>query len=226
MGTAPTPGLAIVAHDVAAAEERLLADVSDGLSATPRRIPPKWFYDDDGSALFEKITRLAEYYPTEAERALLVDHAARIVELAGANTLVELGAGVSDKTTALLDAIAARTGGRLRFVAFDISRSAIELGAARLLERYGGIEILGVVGDFDLHIGQLPAGGRRLIALLGRNDRQLRADPPQTAPRRDRRDHGPRRPLPPRNRPGEGHGTPRHQPTTTQPGSRPRSTRT
>lgn len=152
-------------HDVGSTRDRLLADLVSGLSRSPKTIPPKWFYDDEGSRLFEMITRLPEYYPTEAERGLLLDHAEEIVELSGADTLVELGAGVSDKTTALLDAMAAR--GPLRFVPFDISADAIETGADRLLDRYPGIAIHGVVGDFDLHLDRLPVTGRRLIAFLG-----------------------------------------------------------
>ena len=107
---------------------RLLADIERGLATTPKQIPPKWFYDEEGSALFEKITRLNEYYPTEAERNLLLANAGEIVELTGADTLVELGAGISDKTTALLDALAKSSSGPVRFVPFDISIDAIQPG--------------------------------------------------------------------------------------------------
>jgi len=153
--------------DVGDESASLLADLHVGLASTPKSIPPKWFYDEEGSRLFEQITRLREYYPTEAERAILTEGADAMVALAGADTLVELGAGVSDKTTALLDAIGRRNNGKIRFVPFDISEAAIETGASRLLERYPDIEIHGVVGDFDLHLGQLPTAGRRMIAFLG-----------------------------------------------------------
>ena len=82
-------------------------DVSRGLRATPKSIPPLWFYDENGSRLFEEITRLSEYYPTRVERAMLERHAREIAALAGADTLVELGAGACDKTRLLLDAMRA-----------------------------------------------------------------------------------------------------------------------
>src|SRR5207249_4525396 len=92
--------------------DALRADVFAGLRRSPKQLPPKWFYDDIGSELFDKITRLTEYYPTEAERAALRDAAAEIAALSGADTLVELGSGSSDKTRVLLDALDAT--GRLR----------------------------------------------------------------------------------------------------------------
>ncbi len=166
--TDPSPGsgaYVLEHHDVGSTRKRLLADLLHGLTQTPKSIPPKWFYDDEGSRLFEEITRLAEYYPTEAERGLLLGNAEEIIELSGADTLVELGAGVSDKTTALLDAMAAR--GPLRFVPFDISADAIDTGVERLMQRYPDIAVHGVVGDFDLHLDRLPTQGRRLVAFLG-----------------------------------------------------------
>src|SRR5437660_9301817 len=93
-------------------------DVRRGLTASPKDIPPKWFYDDRGSALFDAITRLPEYYPTRCERAILRANAPEIVDIAGADTLVELGSGTSEKTRVLLDAM--RAAGTLhRFVPFD-----------------------------------------------------------------------------------------------------------
>ena len=82
----------------------LEADVRAGLTASPKALPPKWFYDDRGSELFDEITRLPEYYPTRTERAILVAHAADIVARTEADTLVELGSGTSEKTRLLLDA--------------------------------------------------------------------------------------------------------------------------
>jgi uncharacterized SAM-dependent methyltransferase len=85
----------------------LLDDARAGLTATPKAISPVWFYDERGSQLFDDITRLAEYYPTRAERALLERHADEIADAAGADVLVELGSGTSDKTRVLLDAMRA-----------------------------------------------------------------------------------------------------------------------
>jgi len=141
-------------------------DVSKGLAERPRRLPPKWFYDDLGSDLFDQITRLDEYYPTEAERDALGAAAGDLVALSGADTVVELGSGSSDKTTTVLDAFAAA--GRLeRYVPFDVSESALRAAAATIAERYPGVTIDAVVGDFDHHLGVIPDGGSRLLLFLG-----------------------------------------------------------
>ena len=87
------------------ATHALEADVRAGLGATPKTLPPKWFYDDRGSELFDEITRLPEYYPTRTERSILLEHAREIAELTKADTLVELGSGTSEKTRILLDAL-------------------------------------------------------------------------------------------------------------------------
>ncbi len=160
--------------DVLAAALR--ADVGAGLSAPPRELPPKWFYDERGCELFEEITRLPEYYPTRREREILAREAEAVARISGADTLVELGSGTSEKTRLLLDAMVA---GRLlrRMVAFDVSEPAIRSAAAALAGEYRGIEVLGVVGDFDHHLHCLPQGGRRLVAFLGSTIGNLR--PPE-----------------------------------------------
>lgn len=142
-------------------------DVRDGLARDDKELPPKWLYDEAGSELFDRITRLPEYYPTEAEREILLRHAATIIERARAHTIIELGAGTSDKTTALLDA--GRAAGTLRrFVPFDVSEEFLRVTAETLAARYPGLEVHGVVGDFDRHVGRLPRGEeRRMIVLLG-----------------------------------------------------------
>ncbi|MGH3360818.1 MAG: L-histidine N(alpha)-methyltransferase [Nocardioides sp.] len=146
--------------------EGLVADVRRGLGMVPRTLPPKWLYDDVGSELFDRITRLPEYYPTEAERAILTAHAPDIVATSGATTLVELGSGTSDKTRILLDAFTAH--GQLdRFVPVDVHEGTLRAAAARLSERYAGLQVEAMVGDFTLHLGHLPRGGRRMVAFLG-----------------------------------------------------------
>lgn len=135
------------------------------LTADPPYLDPVWFYDERGSELFDAITRLPEYYPTRAERALLVAHAGEIARC-GADTLVELGSGTSDKTTVLLDAMVA-AGGLERYVPFDVSEETLRHASASLSERYPGLVVHGVVGDFHRHLGEIPLGGRRLIAFLG-----------------------------------------------------------
>lgn len=88
-----------------ATDAALRADVRSGLTRRPKTLPPKWFYDARGSDLFEEITRLAEYYPTRAEREILVARAGEIAKVSGARTLIELGSGSSEKTRHLLDAL-------------------------------------------------------------------------------------------------------------------------
>jgi L-histidine Nalpha-methyltransferase len=143
----------------------LEADVRAGLTASPKTLPPKWFYDARGSVLFDEITRLPEYYPTRCERAVLAAHAADIAAATGADTLIELGSGTSEKTRLLLDAL--RDAGTLRrFVPFDVDESVLTMASKQVCEEYD-VEVHAVVGDFEQHLPLLPTGGRRLIAFLG-----------------------------------------------------------
>ena len=141
-------------------------DVRAGLTAQPKSLPPRWFYDKIGSSLFDEITRLPEYYPTRTERGILVARATEIVEAAGATVLVELGSGSSEKTTRLLDALAARTA-QPRYVALDVSEDALKGAADQLRRRYPELAIDLIRADFSVHLGQLPAPGHRLVAFLG-----------------------------------------------------------
>ena len=141
-------------------------DVSRGLRAVPKSIPPLWFYDENGSRLFEEITRLPEYYPTRVERAMLERYAPEIAALAGADTLVELGAGACDKTRLLLDAMRA-VGPLESYVPFDVSDEFLRQAAAGLIDDYDGLSVHAVIGDFRQHLGRIPATGRRLVAFLG-----------------------------------------------------------
>src|SRR5436853_5965726 len=105
-------------------DRALRDDVRRGLTAEPKVLPPKWFYDDRGSQLFDEITRLPEYYPTRREREILDARSHAIAELSGADTLVELGSGTSTKTRLLLDALPAS--GRLRpFLPVDCSEATL-----------------------------------------------------------------------------------------------------
>jgi L-histidine N-alpha-methyltransferase len=144
----------------------LAADVRAGLTARPKDLSPKWFYDAEGSALFDHITRLPEYYPTETERSILLEHALDIAALADADTMVELGAGSADKTRVLLDAMTA-TGSLERYVPFDVSESALVSASATISNDYPALQVHGVVGDFDRHLDTIPTRGTRLIAFLG-----------------------------------------------------------
>ncbi len=137
-----------------------------GLCGSPKELSPRWLYDERGSQLFDDITRLPEYYPTRREREILQAHAADIAALSGADTLIELGSGTSEKTRLLLEALGER--GALRpFMPFDVSEAFLRRAAAALAREYPELCVHAVVGDFEHHLGQLPRGGRRLVAFLG-----------------------------------------------------------
>jgi L-histidine N-alpha-methyltransferase len=144
----------------------LRTDVREGLTADRKELPPKWFYDDHGCELFDAITRLPEYYPTETERSILRSRASTIVERSGADTLVELGSGTSDKTRTLLDAFAAR-GQLARFIPFEVNEATVRAAATDIADEYPGTAVHAVVGDFERHLGTIPQEGRRLVAFLG-----------------------------------------------------------
>jgi L-histidine N-alpha-methyltransferase len=148
------------------AEQAMRADALAGLTASPKTLPPKWLYDDRGSALFDDITRLPEYYPTRAEREILATYGVVIAKASGATSLVELGAGTCDKTRVLLDAMQA-AGTLEQYIGFDISEATLRDALASLASQYRDTEVLGVVGDFEHHIDRLPSGGPRLVAFLG-----------------------------------------------------------
>jgi L-histidine N-alpha-methyltransferase len=150
-------------------DKALRGDVAAGLTARPKQLPPKWFYDERGSALFEEITALPEYYPTRAERAILELRADEIADAADAEALIELGSGSGIKTRLLLDAM--RRHGRLtRFVPVDVSGDFLAASATRVADDYPRMDVHAVVGDFEEHLGLLPVaedGGRQLLAVLG-----------------------------------------------------------
>ena len=148
-------------------ERALRDDVSGGLTSMPKVLPPKWFYDERGSQLFDAITRLPEYYPTRREREILERRSAEIATISRADTLVELGSGTSTKTLLLLDAL--RDAGQLRrFVPFDCSEATLRTAGESISVAYPNVRVHAVVGDFDRHLALLPHdGGRRLVAFLG-----------------------------------------------------------
>ena len=144
----------------------LREDVRRGFTSMPKELPPKWFYDERGSQLFDDITRLPEYYPTRREREILLARAGEIAGLTRAESLVELGSGTSEKTRILLDALD-RQGALRRFVPFDVSEEVLRDAATAIDERHPRCEVHAVVGDFDRHLDRLPLDGRCLIAFLG-----------------------------------------------------------
>jgi L-histidine N-alpha-methyltransferase len=153
-------------HVGVGAERRLADDVLDGLTKPFKEIPPKHFYDSRGSELFERICALPEYYPTRTERSILSARAADVVAAAGEPTeLVELGSGSTLKARMLLDAMDSPE----RYVPVDVSERMVREAATELVQEYPGLEVHGVVGDFERHLGEVPPpdGAGRLVALLG-----------------------------------------------------------
>ena len=144
----------------------LAHDALVGLTAIPKDLPPKWFYDERGCELFDAITRLPEYYPTRAEATILDGCAAEIADATGADTLVELGSGTSEKTRLLLRALS-EAGTLRRFVPFDVSEPTLRDAAVAIEREHGSLEVHAVVGDFERHLARLPGGGRRVVAFLG-----------------------------------------------------------
>ncbi|TXS43798.1 L-histidine N(alpha)-methyltransferase [Streptomyces sp. OR43] len=148
---------------VDATDAALRADVLHGLTRQPKTLPPKWFYDARGSELFEEITRLPEYYPTRAEREILIDRAAEIAAASGARTLVELGSGSSEKTRHLLDALA----GLHSYVPVDVSESALRGAADVLLKERPELSVHALIADFTAELSLPDTPGPRLVAFLG-----------------------------------------------------------
>lgn len=146
--------------------DTLADDVRSGLTSSFKQLPPKYFYDERGSELFDVITTLPEYYPTRCERSILNRHAPTIVERCAAEDLVELGSGTASKTRALLYAMAG-AGSLRRYVPFDVDGSVVEACAIELVDIYPGLEVHGVVGDFGRDLERVPNGNRRLFAFLG-----------------------------------------------------------
>jgi L-histidine N-alpha-methyltransferase len=144
----------------------LATDIRTGITKTKKSLPPKWFYDELGSELFDKITQLNEYYPTEAEREILNIQAAKIAEISEADHLIELGSGSSDKTRSILDAFASSN--QLdSFTAFDVSEEILLSSAEQIKQRYPDVNVRAIVGDFDHHLDAVPQTGKRLFIFLG-----------------------------------------------------------
>ncbi|MEU9332856.1 L-histidine N(alpha)-methyltransferase [Streptomyces sp. NPDC048290] len=141
----------------------LRADVLHGLTGTPKTLPPKWFYDARGSELFDRITELPEYYPTRAEREILLGRGGEIAAASGARTLVELGSGSSDKTRHLLDAL---TGVEV-YVPVDVSESALTSAGQALVAERPGLRVHALIADFTAALTLPDTPGPRLLAFLG-----------------------------------------------------------
>ena len=145
---------------------RLAADVRNGLAALPKRLPPKYFYDDRGSHLFEAICELPEYYLTRTEHALLADVAADIIARTRPVQLVEFGSGASRKTRLLLDRLVHGHAAAV-YVPIDLSEGALRRGAAALRAGYPTLRVHALVADYEHGLPRLPGAGPRLVVFLG-----------------------------------------------------------
>jgi len=152
--------------DDAELSARMVDDVRRGLTAHPRWLPPKYFYDEAGSRLFERITELPEYYLTRAEDSILGEVARGLMGRLAPRDLVELGPGSCHKARRLLDALAPGTGAR--YVALDVGRGALTLATTALADAYPFLDVHAVVGDFEHHLVHVPPSrGRRFLLFLG-----------------------------------------------------------
>src|ERR1017187_3541699 len=163
----PEEMIQIDSHLDGVQERSLAEDVLDGLTRPFKELPPKHFYDARGAELFDRICELPEYYPTRAERAILQDSADELARLTNAAELVELGSGTAAKTRVLLDALYA-AGTLVRYIPVDVTESMVRDCAEELTDEYPGLQVHGVIGDFERHLGRVPpAVGPRIVAFLG-----------------------------------------------------------
>jgi L-histidine N-alpha-methyltransferase len=150
--------------DAATRRVALADDVRRGLTARPRRLPPKYFYDAAGSALFDRITRLPEYYVTRAERAILGAIGPALMRALGPEDVVEIGAGTARKIRPLLRA----AGTVRRYVPVDVDETTMTTAAALLVRAFPKLRVHGLVADFERDLRRVPpAFGRRLVVFLG-----------------------------------------------------------
>jgi L-histidine N-alpha-methyltransferase len=145
----------------------MAADVRAGLTSPFKELSPRYFYDERGSDLFERITELEEYYPTRCEREILETHSTAICEAANRPaSLIELGSGSARKTRVLLDAM--QCAGCLEtYCPVDISEEITRDTAEAIASEYDGIDVHGLVCDFEFDLERVPVEGPRVIALLG-----------------------------------------------------------
>ncbi|HEV3037714.1 MAG TPA: L-histidine N(alpha)-methyltransferase [Candidatus Angelobacter sp.] len=143
-------------------------DVLQGLSASPKRLPPKLFYDEAGSHLFEQITELPEYYLTRTERAIFQTFAKEIIQQAGNNlTLIELGAGSASKTAILIQAMCQRQL-QVDFYPVDVSAAALQGAVSSLNGSFPRLHVRPIVADYSHGVSQLASlSGRKLVLLIG-----------------------------------------------------------
>ena len=155
----------------AARPDSLAGEVRAGLTANPKRLPCRFFYDAEGSRLFEMICELPEYYLTRAEQEIIEERSAEVVSrFPHGATVIELGSGSSAKTRHLIERFLRRDG-RLLYVPVDISQSMLEERAHALLDEFPGLEIMAVAGEYQEAMSHFRKdfGKPKLILWLGSN---------------------------------------------------------
>ena len=143
-------------------------DVIRGLSRSPKSLPPKYFYDDHGSKLFEQICELPEYYPTRTETSILKEYADEIAQITGSRELVELGSGSSTKTRFLLDAYQ-KIGNSFTYIPTDVSGGILKTSVLDLQEKYPDFTIEGLLGTYQQTLAYLKSTPKksRTICFIG-----------------------------------------------------------
>jgi L-histidine Nalpha-methyltransferase len=145
---------------------RMADDVRRGLTERPRWLPPKYFYDEAGGQLFDRITELPEYYLTRVEESILREIAPALIGRVRPDDFVELGPGSCHKVRFMLDALPRRGGAR--YVAVDVGRDGLVQAVAKLADDYPALDVHALVGDFERHLAHVPPpSGRRLGLFLG-----------------------------------------------------------
>jgi L-histidine N-alpha-methyltransferase len=142
-------------------------EILTGLMATQKYLPCKFFYDDAGSKLFEQITRLKEYYPSRTEKSILKKHAKELMQGAEGASLVELGSGDCSKISILLQALPRTILKASTYVPIDVSMSAMKESRSKLQEKFGAIEVCGIVADFMQQIHQVSQHENRIFCFFG-----------------------------------------------------------
>lgn len=155
--------------DILISDEELRAmlapDVTAGLARTPKRVRTRWVWDARASAIWDRIVESPEYELPRRERAILLERAETIAGIVRPETAIELGSGSSPRTGIVLDALAPV--GLRRLVAMDVSEAALRTSLRGLADRYPAVEVVGVVGDFELQLGRVETLGRTMILCLG-----------------------------------------------------------
>jgi dimethylhistidine N-methyltransferase len=164
------PRFTVTGGGVSSTASDFAADVRTGLSATPKRLSCRWFYDREGSRLFEAICELPEYYLARSGREIMTAHREEVLASAPVGcSLLELGSGSSDKTAILIDDLLRRDGSLL-YTAIDISRPALEDAGRALAARFPGLEFRGIAEEYEEGLRSLGRGrdrGPRLFLWLG-----------------------------------------------------------